>query len=142
MAKPIAEWWELWWKKPRSRPVMLPGAYGEPVNPHIPRGGFPTLAEAKAAKKKEKNKYHVIVHIRRFRVRSRYSWYRKNPKFDGYEWWHGHDWEKEGFKPFWHLRGDNSTIYKSYAEAMKNKPPTPSNMPAKLHTFRRRVRPR
>lgn len=62
----IAEWWELWWKKPNEPGVMI-HMYGVSKNPLIPQGCFPTRALAVETKKKENNRYHVIVHVKRYR---------------------------------------------------------------------------
>lgn len=60
-----AEWWELWWIKPKNRPVFI-SMYGEPIPDWIPDGCYPSYELALEEKRKRKNKYDKIFHIKRF----------------------------------------------------------------------------
>jgi len=61
-----AEWWELWWVKPGSRPCFIP-AYGEAVSEWIPDRCYPTRKDALDQKKKRGNRYDRVVHVKRYR---------------------------------------------------------------------------
>lgn len=60
-----AEWWELWWVKPGEKPVFIK-AYGEPIPPWIPDGCYPTREGALEDKRRRRNRYDKVIHVRRF----------------------------------------------------------------------------
>lgn len=134
----IRQWWEVWWKKPGSKPVRMNS--GWPASESgAPAGTFDTLLLAKEFKEAQKNKYCKVVHVTRFKTRKSYCWYRERADGSIVDWWHGHDYVAEGLSPYWHPRGDNATKYRTKAEAMKYKP-TGEGHEVKLHTYSVKVK--
>lgn len=64
----VVEWWEVWWKKRGSQPVLHEPIY-RALNTLIPRHGFVTEAMAKEYIDRERNKYLKMIHVRRYKKR-------------------------------------------------------------------------
>lgn len=60
-----AEWWELWWDKPGEKPCFI-SMYGEAIPPWIPRGCYPSRELALADKRRFKNRFIRMIHVRRY----------------------------------------------------------------------------
>jgi hypothetical protein len=65
MRKLIGEWWELRWRDD-GKDILV--HCGWPPFGVAPSGSFPSLKAAKEAKAKDDNKFHVIVHVRRYEL--------------------------------------------------------------------------
>lgn len=63
----VTEWWEVWWDKKGERPLRQ-NNYGESIDPDVPQHGFNTLESAREHKRRQKNRYLKIKHVRRYRV--------------------------------------------------------------------------
>ena len=125
--KPIVEWWELWWKKPGALPVMVPS--GWPSSGSCRSGTHPSKQSALNVKKRERNKYHVIVHVRRFKMKSYWFWkdVRSGMTYDHHidTWFHA-------------LNAADTNSSRAMARASKP-PRSPLGYPPKLFRVRRRV---
>ncbi len=68
----VAEWWELWWKKPGATPTRVGTGSWWQDNPHIPPWGMTRIGALKE-KKLADNRFYVLVHVRRFKRSCRHD---------------------------------------------------------------------